>query len=299
MSEAETWTVQRLLQWTTDFFKKKEIDSPRLEAEILLADALGIKRIEIYTNFDTEPTEAQRAKFREFVKRRGAGEPVAYLVGRKEFFSIPFRVDRNVLIPRPETEQLVLETLDILNAWNSDSSPMICDVGTGSGAIAVALAKNWPKNLPGPRDAAKIIAVDNSPEALTVAEENARSNGVADRIRFLQSDLLDSVAGPLDVVVSNPPYVSQAEYDALPADVKNFEPRSALLAGPDGTEIIRRLVDQAAKKLRPGGHILIEGSPMIAEAVLSLMKNWTDAKILKDDTGKQRFVSARKNDSSD
>jgi len=289
MSQTETWTVKRLLEWTTDFFKKKGVETPRLEAEILLSTAMKLKRIELYTNFDSEPQEPQRTLFREYVKRRGAGEPVAYLVGFKEFFSIPLKVDRNVLIPRPETERLVLETLDALTGFaGKDVSPAICDVGTGSGAIAVAVAKNWPKNVkPG-----KIVAVDISPEALAVAESNAKNNGVADRIEFRRSDLLDSVAGPFDVIVSNPPYVSASEYEALPDDVKKFEPQLALLAGPQGDEIIARLIGQAADKLVPGGRLLIEGSPMIAEAVAKRLDGWNDVQILKDEAGLQRFIYA-------
>jgi release factor glutamine methyltransferase len=289
MSQAETWTVKRLLEWTTDFFKKKGIDTPRLEAEILLSAAMKIKRIELYTNFETEPAEPQRTVFREFVKRRGTGEPTAYLVGFKEFYSISFKVNRNVLIPRPETEQLVLETLDILKSFPVGSNPAVCDVGTGSGAVAVALAKNWSKSL----QPAKIAAVDISPEALAVAKENAASNGVADRIEFYCSDLLTEVAGPFDVIVSNPPYVSQSEYDALPDDVKNFEPRLALLAGPKGTEIIERLAVQAAKKLVSGGYFLLEVSPMIAESVAVILGTWQEVRILKDNAGLQRFIISR------
>lgn len=290
MSTLETWTVKRLLEWTTDFFTKKGIDTPRLEAEILLAAALGFKRIELYTNFETEPDEARRTRFREFVKRRGAGEPVAYLVGFKEFFSIPLRVDSNVLIPRPETEQLVLEALDALKAMPPGAAPEVCDVGTGSGAIAVALAKNWPKTLRGGR----IVAVDLSPGALAVARENAQSAGVDGRIEFLVSDLLAALPGPFDLIVSNPPYVSESEYEALPADVKNFEPKSALLAGPKGGEVIERLAAQARDKLNPGGRLLIEGSPMIATDVARLLADWKDVRILKDSAGLERFIIAEK-----
>lgn len=297
MSQTETWTVKRLLEWTSDYFSQKDIESPRLEAEILLSAALGIKRIELYTNFETEPTEEKRSRFREFVKRRGAGEPVAYLVGFKEFYSLPFKVDRNVLIPRPETEQLVLEALDRLKTLPQDAPPKICDVGTGSGAIAVAIAKNWPKNLITPgktSENSRIVAVDLSREALDVARQNAEANGVADRIEFVASDLLEAVEGPFDLIVSNPPYVSESEYAALPKDVQNFEPRSALLAGPTGTEIIENLIGQANEKLKSGGTLLVEGSPMIAERVVALFAEWNDVQILKDDANRQRFVSATK-----
>ncbi|MDR1964521.1 MAG: peptide chain release factor N(5)-glutamine methyltransferase [Planctomycetaceae bacterium] len=308
MSQAETWTVKRLLEWTTEFFKKKGIDTPRLEAEILLAAAMKLRRIELYTHFETEPAESQRTLFREFVKRRGIGEPVAYLVGFKEFFSIPFKVNRTVLIPRPETEQLVLETLDILKTFSdtfssfassisttsstsslsssSQTSLVVCDVGTGSGAIAIALAKNLPPSL----KSTTIIAVDLCPEALSVAESNAVANGVADRIEFRCSDLLTEVAGQFDVIVGNLPYISRSEYDVLPDDVRKFEPQQALLAGLKGTEVIERLAVQAAEKLKPGGFLLLECSPMIAESVVALFADWKETRILKDNTGRQRFV---------
>jgi release factor glutamine methyltransferase len=291
MPPTETWTVKRLLEWTTDFFKKKGIDSPRLEAEILLAAAMKIKRIELYTNFDTEPNEPQRTIFREFVKRRGMGEPVAYLVGFKEFYSIPFKVDQNVLIPRPETEQLVLETLDILKTFPETSHPSICDVGTGSGAIAVALAKNLPKLL----ELSAIVAVDNSSETLRVAESNAVENGVADRIKFCCSDLLTKVAGTFEVIVANLPYISQSEYNALPENIRNFEPQHALLAGTKGTEVIERLVTQLPEKLQPDGYVLLECSPMIAQSVAELFAGWKTVRIIKDNAGHQRLVLAQIN----
>jgi release factor glutamine methyltransferase len=285
----ETWTVKRLLEWTTDFFKQKGIESARLEAEILLAAALKIKRIEIYTNFETEPTEDKRAVFRDFVKRRGAGEPVAYLVGFKEFYSLSFKVDKNVLIPRPETEQLVLEAIDALKSLPDGRTVEVCDVGTGSGAIAIALAKHRPKSL----GTVTIYAVDLSHDALAVAEENAKTHGVD--VRFVESDLLAAVPGPLDIIVSNPPYISVTEYDSLPNDVKNFEPKLALLAGPTGTEVIERLLVEANAKLNPGGRLLLEISPMIAERVLTLFGNgWSDVSLLNDFAGRQRIVSATK-----
>ncbi|GHT17735.1 release factor glutamine methyltransferase [Planctomycetales bacterium] len=285
MPPEETWTVSRLLGWTADFFKNKGIEKPRLEAEILLAAAMKLKRVELYTNYDTEPDEQQRTLFRDFVKRRGSGEPVAYLVGFKEFYSIPFKVNRSVLIPRPETEDIVLHAVDVLKQSES-KPPLLCDVGTGSGAIAVAVAKNVP--------GVHVIAIDISSEALTTAKSNAELNGVADRIKFRRSDLLNDVPEIFDIIVSNPPYVSQSEYDALPADVKNFEPKSALLAGQKGTEVIEQLIAQAAVKLKPGGSLFIEGSPMIADAVADLMSNWQNVQIIKDSAGHKRIIGGER-----
>ena len=290
MAAEETWTVNRLLAWTRDFFKKKGIEKPQLESEILLAHAMNIKRIELYTAYETEPTEAQRTMFRDFVKRRGNGEPSAYLTGSREFYSLSFKVDRSVLIPRPETEDLVLQTLDVLNASTEKNAPVIADIGTGSGIIAVTLAKRMPERL----TAAKIIAVDISTEALNVARSNAETHGVADRIEFRQSDLLEQVSETLDVVVSNPPYISQSEFEALPPDVKNFEPKAALLAGAKGTEVIERLISQSVDRLRSGGHLLLEVSPMIAQSVANLLLGWNNVQIVPDSAGRQRVVYGQK-----
>ena len=283
MTAEETWTVNRLLVWTRGFFKNKGIEKPQLEAEVLLAHAIKVPRIALYTAFETEPTETQRTIFRELVKRRGQGEPTAYLVGTKEFYSLTFNVDRNVLIPRPETEDLVLQTLDTLKTYPEGSAPVIADVGTGSGAIAIALAKHL-----GPT---KIIAVDLSPEALNIAQNNAKMHGIAEQIEFRQSDLLEQVSETLDVVVSNPPYISQSEYEVLPTDIKDFEPKMALLAGANGTEVIERLIFHSAERLRPGGHLFIEVSPMIAESVAKLLHDWNHVQIHLDSSGQQRIVS--------
>ena len=287
MTAEETWTVNRLLAWTRGFFNNKGIEKPQLEAEILLAHAMKVPRIALYTAFETEPTEAQRTIFRELVKRRGQGEPTAYLVGTKEFYSLSFNVDRNVLIPRPETEDLVLQTLDKLKTFPEGSVPVIADVGTGSGAIAIALAKHLPKHL----GTAKIIAVDLSPEALKIAQNNAKMHGIAEPIEFRQSDLLEQISEALDIVVSNPPYISQSEYEALPTDIKDFEPKTALLAGVSGTEVIERLIAQSTERLRPGGHLLMEVSPMIAESVAKLLHGWDHVQIIRDSAGLQRIVS--------
>jgi release factor glutamine methyltransferase len=280
---SEPWTVGRLLQWTTDYLKTHESDSPRLDAEVLLAKALGCQRIELYTAFEEQPGEEAKTAFREMVRRRAEGAPVAYLVGRREFYSLSFCVTPDVLIPRPETELLVVAALDLakggLGTSTSNSQqglgtsvpnrspPAIADVGTGSGIIAVCLAKHLPDS--------RVTAIDLSPAALAVARENAKQHGVADRIEFVESDLFASVAADrqFDLVVSNPPYVSAAEMEQLPADVRKFEPRAAILAGPRGTEVIERLIGQAAERLRPGGHLLIEISPMIHDAVGAILKS--------------------------
>ncbi|MCL2306450.1 MAG: peptide chain release factor N(5)-glutamine methyltransferase [Planctomycetaceae bacterium] len=289
----DSWTVKRLLEWTTDYLKKNARQSSRLEAEILLAAALSCQRIELYTNFDMEPPEDKRAVFRDYVKRRAAGEPVAYLVGRKEFYSLSFQVNRNTLIPRPETEQLVVESLDWIKARQAADSgfaPNICDVGTGSGAIAIAIAHSLKKaNRPG-----KITAVDLSEQALDLAKKNGEKHNVSDRIQWIASDLLENADGPFDLIVSNPPYVSEPEYEQLEAEVRNYEPKTALLAGPKGTEIIEKLLPQACARLNNGGQLLCELSPMIAEAVVGLFEGsqWKNVRLLKDLAGLHRIVAA-------
>jgi len=185
MSSTETWTVGRLLQWTTDYLKSHGADSPRLDTEVLLAEALGCRRIDLYTAFEDVPGQGPRAAFRELVRRRAEGTPVAYLVGRREFYSLSFRVTPAVLIPRPETELLVGALLDLARGRSAAAPVTIADVGTGSGIIAICAAKH----LAGCR----VTAIDISPAALEVARGNAAEHGVAERIEFLQSDLLTAV----------------------------------------------------------------------------------------------------------
>ena len=204
MSQPEVWTVGRLLQWTTDYLKQHQVDSPRLDAEVLLAESLGCRRIELYTTFDDVPGEKPRTAFRDLVRQRAAGKPVAYLVGRREFYSLSFRVTPDVLIPRPETELLVVTLLDLAKGRASSEPILIADVGTGSGIIAVCVAKH----LPGCR----VAAIDISPAALAVARTNAAEHHVEDRIEWIESDLFAAVDPQrrFDFVVSNPPYVSSA-----------------------------------------------------------------------------------------
>lgn len=262
---SEVWTVGRLLQWTADYLKAHGSQSPRLDAEVLLAEALGCQRIELYTAFDEAPGEGPRGAFRDLVRRRAEGTPVAYLVGRREFYSLSFRVTPDVLIPRPETEILVVTLLDLARSRLADEPLAIADVGTGSGIIAVCAAKHLP--------AARVTAIDLSPAALHVAWANAADHKVQDRIEFVESDLFAAVPPErrFDIIASNPPYVGQAEVEQLPADVRKFEPRAALVAGPRGTEVIAALVPQAAERLQPGGHLLIEVSPIVHDEVRALV----------------------------
>lgn len=291
--QAEPWTVLRLLQWTTEYFKKRGSESARLDAEVLLAEARNCSRIDLYTAFNSEPSAEEREAFRELVRRRGEGTPVAYLVGKKEFYSIPFRVNESTLIPRPETEHLVVEALDQIKRLQAslpaDHEPLqIADIGTGSGAIAIAIAKNSPHGF--------ITACDVSAAALEVAKYNVEQQGLQERIHLVHSDCLNSVSAPptFDIICSNPPYVSEAEYEELATDVKKFEPRSALVSGPTGTEIISRLIEQSCSRLRPGGQLIIELSPMIAEKCAALVvntKKFAPPKLIKDLAGHRRILS--------
>ncbi len=266
MPQQEVWTVGRLLTWTTDYLKGRGAETPRLDAELLLAEALGCQRIELYTAYDEVPGDAPRALFRGLVRRRGEGTPVAYLLGRREFYSLSFRVTPDVLIPRPETEHLVVALLDLAREHPRDRPVTVCDVGTGSGCVAVCAARHLPD--------CRVTAIDVSRKALEVARANCEDHGVAERVDFVESDLLDAVAADrrFDFVVSNPPYVSGGEMDGLPPDVREHEPRLALDGGERGTDVIARLVPQAAAHLGPGGHLLVEISPMIHAEVSALVE---------------------------
>lgn len=260
MGQDQGWTVLRLLQWTTDYLRGHGSSSPRLDAEILLAHARGCERIDLYTAFDQLASDTLRRRYRELVQRRAEGAPVAYLVGHREFFSKEFQVTADVLIPRPETEFVLLALLDLVKEQHGVDHPWtLADVGTGSGILAICAASYLPR--------ARILAIDSSAAALKLAQQNAARHGVAERIEWFEGDLLEPLppAARLDFVVSNPPYVSDQEWQQLPDEVKKYEPRRALVGGQQGDEIIRRLVDQAADRLAEGGWLILEISPMLAD----------------------------------
>lgn len=290
MPETEAWTIGRLLEWTAKYLTDRGSDSPRLDAELLLATALGCPRIQLYTDFDRVPAEEQRGKFRELVRRRAEGTPVAYLLGHREFYSLDFRVTPDVLIPRPETEYLVIAAVDALKQRASAEPPRLADVGTGSGIIAICVAKQVPT--------AEITALDVSPAALEVARANAERHDVTGRITFIESDLFTNApAGQqYDVIASNPPYITTSEMAELPIEVGQHEPHLALAAGVDGLDVIRPLIAAAAERLLPAGHLLMEVSPMIEPAVvehLTSRGNWEVLSTIKDQAGHRRVVRAR------
>lgn len=286
------WTVLRLLQWTTEFFAGRDSDSPRLDAEVLLAHALECSRIELYTAYAEVPGDEQRIAFRELVRRRGEGMPVAQLVGYREFYALRMRVDENVLIPRPETEHLVIEALDCAKQLGGGDRPLaIADIGTGSGAIAVALAKHL--------DDAQLTAVDVSPAALKIAIWNAEQHEVDGKIQFIESDLLSAVDSPaqFDIICSNPPYVSESEFAELARTVREYEPRGALVSGPSGTEVIERILAEVPDRLVSGGRLILELSPMIADACEQLAGDneaFTDLRFIKDLDGHRRILSLQR-----
>lgn len=282
----ESWTVGKIIDWTTAHLRKHGSDTPRLEAEILLAHARRCPRIQLYVQYNQPLTGDERALMRDLVRRRAQAEPVAYLVGHREFFGLDFRVTPDVLIPRPETETLVLE---LITAAKSRERPRILEVGTGSGCIAIAAAVSVPTSI--------VTAIEISPPALALARENAARHAVADRIRFLEGDLLAPLprGEQFDLIVSNPPYVADEEMATLPSDVRLHEPHLALKAGPQGLDLIARLILGAGSHLAAGGTLLLEIAPEQADAVRALVLQsgaFEPARTIKDAFGKDRVVAA-------
>ncbi len=285
-----TLNIKEILNRTEEYFKSRNISSPRLDAEVLLADLLDTERVKLYVKFDYPLTDEEINKYRKMVKKRAQGTPVSYLTEKKEFMSLEFHVEPGVLIPRPETEELVEKILGIARE-ESDLSRKIVDVGTGSGAILVSLLYYLPD--------ARGIGIDISDQAIRVARENIKKFDLSQRAGLINGDLLQPLlpkkAGEIDLVVSNPPYVSTKEYKNLDQDVKS-EPEKALHAGKDGLDIYKRLIPQAQKLLRDNGLLALEIGDKQGEAIENLfveLDGWNDFQLLKDGTGKDRFVFVR------
>lgn len=258
------WTVGRLLEWTTKWFGERQVEGGRLSAELLLARALECKKIELYTRYELEPPEAQRATFRELVRQAGEHVPIAYLLGFREFFSLEFMVTSAVLIPRPETEALV-ERVIVLARQASEGRVQMLDVGTGSGCIAIAVAR-YAQNV-------MATGCDISPEALAVAAENVARHQLTERVRLTHADLVSIPAelrpeGGFDFIVSNPPYISERVFETLPPNVRHHEPKVALV-GPNGDGLVmyRRLAAEAPAVLATDGRLLVEVAHDQPEAV--------------------------------
>ncbi|MFA5110132.1 MAG: peptide chain release factor N(5)-glutamine methyltransferase [Desulfobaccales bacterium] len=299
----ESWTILKILKWTTDYFATKGVSEPRASAEVLLAHTLGLSRLDLYLRYDQPLNADELARFKALVLRRARGEPVAYLTGHREFWSLDFGVTPGVLIPRPETETLVAAALEAAKGLSGKKPPETrnpepgtpplwgLEVGVGSGAIVISLARELP-------DAAW-VAVDLSAAALAVARDNARRLGVAGRVRFLRGDLLTALKpdGRFALLVANLPYVPRREYEKLPRDIKDFEPREALWGGEDGLNLIRILVRQAEEYLRQGGWVLLEVGDGQAAEVAALLQQagpYDCVEAIKDFSGVERVVRARR-----
>jgi release factor glutamine methyltransferase len=282
------WTIQRLLTWVTEYLTQKRVDAPRLSAELLLSHVLGLKRIELYTQYNKVVPQEQLTQLRGLVKRAGEHEPVAYLVGRTEFYSIEFEVTPDCLIPRPETELLVQKSIELLRKRTGPQS--VCDLCTGCGIIAVAVAKNVPD--------VKVMATDISEPALGVAAKNVEKHKLGERIELRHGDLFEPLVPQLDVfdlIVCNPPYISAAEYEVLDRNVKEYEPRIALYAGEDGLDVYRRIVEKVDQFLGPDGALLLEIGYQQGPAVRELLEQtgiFAQTRVDKDLQSHDRVVTA-------
>ena len=284
----DRWTVGRLLTWTKDFLQKKGSDSPRLDAEVLLAAVMKCQRVNLYTQYEDEVSDAHRSKFRDLVKRRADGAPVAYLVGKKEFYSLRLTVSPAVLIPRGDSEFVVVEALAHLKGLEA---PLAVDVGTGSGCLALACVHQ--------HKTVQFVAIDVSPEALAVAQGNAEKLNLDARIEFRAGDLLEPVAadGPFDLILSNPPYIATQVIPTLEPTVAKYEPHLALDGGPDGLRVVTRLIAQAVPLLKPGGHLILEiGSDQEApvRALVEAQRDLAISPTIRDSANHPRVIHASK-----
>ena len=280
------WTVSDALTWTVEYFTRKEIENPRRSAEWLLSAATGLSRIELYVHFDRPLTPGERALFRTSIERRAAGEPLQYVTGEVPFRHLVLRVRPGVFIPRPETEVVVDAVLEFLDAAGIDA-PAVVDLCTGSGAIAISLAHE--------RAEVRVHASEIVPETADAARENAERAGVTDRVTVLTGDLFaplpPELRGTLDVVVSNPPYIPTADLAALPQEVAGFEPRIALDGGADGLDVVRRIAEDAAEWLRPGGVLVMETDTSCAKEAARILSRWyEEIEVRRDLTGRDRIA---------
>ena len=279
--------IRTILHRTTRDLTAGGSPSPRLDAEVLLMRFLRMARVQLCMQPERELSEEEAAGFARWVERRSLGEPVAYILGDKEFWSLRFEVNREVLIPRPETECLIEEVLRFYRP--PGEGLRVLDIGTGSGAIGVVLARELP--------AARVVATDISPGALAVARRNALSQGVAGRMEFFQGDLFAAVSGDLDIICSNPPYIPEGVYDLLPVGIRNFEPPGALIASPDGVAFHRKIIREGAHRLKAGGRIFLEIGEGQRDRVAALFREeggYGDIDCRKDYGGIDRVASARR-----
>ena len=288
----QTWTIQKLLNWVAEYLNSKGIDLPRLSAELLLSHVVGLKRIELYTQFNKPVAKQQLDILHDLVKRAGQNEPIAYLVGKTEFYSLELNVTPDCMIPRPETELLVERAIEFLRT--RPGTQFVCDLCTGCGCIAVAIAKNFSN--------ARIVATDICDAALAVAAANVEKHRLKDRITLLCGDLFDPIISGLDVdkfdlIACNPPYVSTAEYEKLDKNVKNYEPKVALFAGVDGLDIYRRVIEKADQFLKPNAALILEIGYAQGPAVRELLERsgaFPEIRIEKDLHDNDRIAIAIK-----
>lgn len=284
-------TLKQALTSAIAFLEENEVGSPRMNGEVLLMFSLGCDRAYLYGHSDRELTKEEQARYDEAVTKRASGYPAQYITGHQEFWGLDLIVTPSVLIPRPETEHIVEVVTEIARGAEyagQSRRPKLVDVGTGSGAIALALAKELPQ--------ADVLAVDMSTEALGVARANAARLEMASRVRFQQSDVLASVGrdGSFDFVVSNPPYVALSEADKVQDVVKKFEPKMAVFAGEHGLDVIRRLIPQSHEALRDGGYLVMEIGYSMSEAVMRIMYGFDQVHAVPDLAGIPRVVVGRK-----
>jgi release factor glutamine methyltransferase len=290
----KAWTIKGLLKVSCDYLKKKQIDSPRLTAEVLLAHQLRSDRVNLYLNLDQPLTEKEVSGYRALIRRRLQFEPLQYITGIQEFWSLDFVVDPRALIPRPETELLVEHALRLLKpaAESENQEQKILDLGTGCGTLAVSLAKEVPN--------AQIWATDNSHGALELARLNAQRHGVSDRIQFKEGDLWEPLMNlgiTFDIILSNPPYVASEEYNDLPPEVRDYEPRSALHGGDGGTYYIERIITEALCYMKPKAWIMLEMAPDQTEKALALVEQiegYGEKTRIRDYSRLYRIVMAQK-----
>jgi len=283
------WTIGKLLTWTSDYFKKNQIEEPRLSAELLLAHALGATRMALYTRYEEAPAPAQIEQFRALVKRRKEHEPVAYLTGKAHFYSMELSVSPDVLIPRPDTETLVEHAITAIRPCGAEAR--LLDLCTGSGCAALAIVKSCPD--------VQVTAVDISSPALAIAHKNAQSLGLADRVTFKQGDLFAALhpgTTAFHVITANPPYIPTAQIDSLAPEIARHEPRLALDGGNDGLQIIKRIVEDAPRYLLPGGLLLMETAFNQTEDCARLIAaggRFDQPRIIRDAARNPRCVVAR------
>lgn len=290
----KTWAIKNLLKVTTDYLKEKQIENPRLTAEVLLAHQLNINRVTLYINFDQPLNESELSGYRSLIKRRLQHEPLQYITGVQEFWSLDFIVNPQVLIPRPESELLVELAINQLKPPNAfeNHPPKILDLGTGCGALAISLAKDVQE--------AKIWATDISPGALKLANLNAKKHGVADRIKFKHGNLWNPLVNKditFDIILSNPPYIACEEFNDLPPEIREHEPRSALDGKEGGMYYIEKILRESPRFLNHGGLILLEMAPDQTNKALSLIgqiKGYGESSRIKDYSNRYRVVMAQR-----